>query len=617
MCGIAGKIVLKKGCVYQKELFLMSQKIAHRGPDDEGFYISSDKRVGLASRRLAVIDLTKNGHQPMTYLNRYWITYNGEIFNFETERKKMEKEGIVFKSRTDTEVILALYHRYKIGCLKYLRGFFAFAIYDAKDKTVFLARDRLGKKPLKYFHDGNVFLFASEIKAILTQKEVKKEIDWQAIDNYLTYGYVPSPNTGFLDIYKLEPGHFLWIDLAKKTLVKKRYWKLDFNQKQNLSENEWINTILSFLEESTKLRMISDVPLGAFLSGGVDSSAVVATMANLSKKPIKTFTIVFKENRYDERLHARRIAKLYKTEHHELLAEPKSCDILPQIVYRYEEPFADSSALVTFMISELAKKYVTVILNGDGGDENFAGYMRHWKIKRDLLFEKYKKGIKLVFPLRLYERAKKYIEKSALPLSHRFVTYNIFLTNEEKEKLCTPFFKRQIFNFNSYDLYELKFVESKAQDPCDRGLYADFSYWLPDDLLVKMDIATMANSLEGRSPLLDSKFVEMAAQIPYELKVKGFWNNKYIFKKALEKIVPKENLYRPKQGFSIPLSLWFDRDLRDYSKKILLGKKALKRDIYKEDVVREMLKRHSSNNDFGPKLWSLVFLELWFQTYFD
>lgn len=350
MCGIAGKVFLDQKEVALPDLKKMSDKIAHRGPDDEGFYISPDRKVGLVNRRLAIIDLSSKGHQPMSYKGRYFITFNGEIYNFRDLRTSLEKEQYRFKSRTDTEVILALYDRWGTKCLKYLRGMFAFAIYDAKEKTIFLARDRLGKKPLKYFFEKNVLIFASELKAILTQKEVEKTPDWNAVNNFLTFGYVPAPRTGFVGINKLEPGHFLFLDLKKKKITKERYWFLDFSEKMSLSEGEWIEKILNLVKEAVSLRTVSDVPLGVFLSGGVDSSVITAVLANLSKEKIKTFTIGFKQQGFSEVKYAERLAKLYQTEHTVMIAEPSSVEILSQLARQFEEPFADSSNIITLSL---------------------------------------------------------------------------------------------------------------------------------------------------------------------------------------------------------------------------------------------------------------------------
>src|SRR3990172_769354 len=387
MCGIAGKVYFDSRVVTPVQLRQLSEKIFHRGPDDDGVYVGGDKKVGLVNRRLAIIDLSKAGHQPMIYKNRYAITYNGEVYNFQEERRKLEKEGYVFKSNTDTEVILALYDKYGVSFLKRLRGMFAFAIYDDKEKTLFIARDRIGKKPLKYFIKGGTFIFASELKAILTQHEVKRAIDYNAIQFYLVYGYTPAPLTGFEGIKKLQPGHYILMNLRRKTFEVKRYWEPVFRNKLRLTEREWCDRILNTLEQSTRLRMISDVPIGAFVSGGVDSSGVIYAMSKFSKKPINTFTITFEDKKWSEAKYAQNLVKKFGTNHHELLAKPENVEILPELAYQYEEPFADASNVVTYMVSRLARKYVTVILNGDGGDELFAGYPnRYFRLGRDVDF---------------------------------------------------------------------------------------------------------------------------------------------------------------------------------------------------------------------------------------
>lgn len=627
MCGIAGKVSLGSSEITVSELKTMADKIAYRGPDDEGYYISQDKKVGLANRRLAIIDLSKNGHQPMSYKKRYFITYNGEIYNFQFEKKKLKKIGYRFRSHTDTEIILALYDRYKTNCLRYLRGMFAFAIYDAKERTLFLARDRLGKKPLKYYYDRDTFIFASELKAILTQKEVKRVPDWMAIHSFLTYGYTPAPSTGFEKIYKLKPGHYLLLDLKSVKVKVRQYWKLNFSEKLTLSEDEWCGAILNELEEATKLRMISDVPIGAFLSGGSDSSAVVATMARLSSKPVKTFTIIYKEKTHDEAKYARQIAKMYGTDHSELLAKPESIEILPELVYYHEEPYGNSSAVVAHLVSKIARNLATVVLNGDGGDENFAGYSRFFRVQRDYLFDKYFSWTReLAIPLVTFasdfrksdylSKLKKFLYKNRLPFPERYISYNFYFSNEDKELLYTDKLKTLTGYKNAYDFVTRLFEEAATSDIRDCALYCDFNSYLSNDFLAKMDIANMRYSLEGRSPLLDYKFVEMAAKIPFDLKVKN-GETKYIFKKALEGIVPKENLFRPKMGFSIPLRQWFSGKLNEYAKSILLGRRAKKRGIFKTDEVERMLHTHTKSQDFGPRLWVLLTLELWFREFID
>ncbi|KKU03541.1 MAG: Asparagine synthetase [Candidatus Amesbacteria bacterium GW2011_GWA1_46_35] len=589
MCGIAGKIYLKSGKIDERDLALMSDKIAHRGPDDQGIYISPDRKVGLVHRRLAIIDLSAAGHQPMTYKNRYWITFNGEIYNFWAERKKLEKYGYKFKSKSDTEVILALYDKWGVKCVDHLRGMFAFAIYDIQKQTVFLARDRVGKKPLKYFFNSEIFAFASELKALLILPEIKAEPDTGVLETYLAYGYVPAPQTGFKNIYKLEPGHYLTLDLKHKTLNKHCYWEIDFTKKLDLSENEWKTQILQTLEESTRLRMISDVPIGAFLSGGVDSSSIVAMMAKLSAKPIKTFTIGFSETQYDESKYAQIVSDIFHTQHTVLQVKPGSVDILPELAGQFEEPFADNSALVTYLVSKLARQYVTVILNGDGGDENFTGYAHHLKLQRDYLLS----------PLAKYFPVGRYLKSLHHGVLEKYFEYKTH------------------FNFeNPKNVYRSAYQNAKAADIRDKILSADFKYYLPDDLLAKVDLASMKAALECRSPLLDYKMAELAAQIPFALKVKRNCA-KYIFKKSLEDLLPKEILHRPKMGFSIPLSKWFSQELNPYARSILLDKKSHINNVYPKNQIAQMLDEHSEKNDFGPQLWKLLMLELWWKNYFQ
>jgi asparagine synthase (glutamine-hydrolysing) len=620
MCGIAGIAYFNKNKeVHREELKLMTVSIAHRGPDDEGIFISKNRLVGLGSRRLAVIDLSEKGHQPMTYLNRYTITFNGEIYNFQAERQKLVRLGYKFNSASDTEVILALYDKYGKKCLDHLRGMFAFAIYDEIEKTIFLARDRIGKKPLKYLLNDSVLIFASELKAILTQTGVKRELDYKAIHLYLTYGYTPAPMTGFTDIKKLEPGTFLFINLDRKTVEKRKYWQPRFKNKLHLTEREWCKKILDTLEESTKIRMISDVPIGAFLSGGVDSSGVVATMAGLSTKPIKTFTIAVDDKDFDESRYAGNIAKRYKTDHHVLVAKPVSTELLPFLAKQYEEPFADASSIVTYMVSEMTRKYVTVALNGDGGDENFAGYPnRYMRLRRDVDYDFWIQNIRPVAArlLKLFPKANRFFEKAKLPLYNRFASYNKVFSPDELLNHSLGRLHELTLTENAYKIVDDCFRTFSGKDLKDAGLKFDLLYFLPDQLLTKVDIATMAVSLEARSPLLDQKMIELAGHIPFNLKVKN-GESKYILKKAFENIVPKENLYRPKVGFGIPLDKWFSGHLNGYAKRVLINSNSKVKEFFDMEYVKGIIEDNNRKEDFGPRLWSLMSLELWLQSYFN
>lgn len=629
MCGITGKIYFNDEVASADEVLVMNKSVKHRGPDDSGIYVSQNKKVGLGQQRLSIIDLSPLGHQPMSYLDRYWITFNGEIYGFQTEKNKLIKMGYKFKSKSDTEVIMALYDRYSVKCLNHLRGMFSFALYDEKKNVLFCARDRVGKKPFKYFINKDVFIFGSELKAILTQKEYKKEIDYVAIHHYLTYQYVPSPMTGFVGIKKLEPAHYLFIDLNTKKFYKKQYWKLDYSKKLDLSETEWKKRIIAKLDESVKLRMISDVPIGAFLSGGIDSSAIVALMAKHSIKPIKTFSIGFNEEKYNELKYARIIAKKFNTDHREFIVKPDAIGLLPSLVRQYEEPYADSSALATYYVCKMTRDFVTVALNGDGGDENFGGYGRYSVQKFGLWYDKIMFLHKLIIlpaskllannlKTTFFDRAYRFAKTLSDDYTRRYINYICYFTNEMKDKIYTEKFKRKMEGVDSYDIVSSKFKEAGAKDKMDQTLYADFNTYLPDDLMVKVDIDAMSVSLEGRSPFLDHEMLELTAKIPFNLKIKGLNNKKYILKEALRGLIPDEVMFRPKMGFGIPIDVWFRGELKKYAYDLLLSKRAIKRGLFKRVEIKNILDIHSSTKvSYAYQIWALVTLELWFREYFD
>lgn len=629
MCGIAGKVFFNQKKVTSADLERMSGAIRHRGPDDSGVYLSPEKNVGLSFRRLAIIDLSAKGHQPMGYKNRYWIVFNGEVYNYRERRELLVKDGYRFNSQTDTEVILALYDKYKEKCVDYLRGMFAFAIYDEKEQILFCARDRVGKKPFKYFYNSDVFLFGSELKTILTQPEYKKEIDYEAIHHYLTLQYVPAPQTGFKGIQKLEPGHYLTIDVKSGSVTKKRYWRLDYSHKLDLTEEEWKTRILHKLEESVACRMIADVPLGAFLSGGIDSSAVVAMMSRHSDTPVKTFSIGFKEATFSELPYARMIAEKFKTDHTEFIVEPGAIEILPTLVQHYEEPYADSSALPSYYVSKLTREHVTVALNGDGGDENFAGYSRYSVQKFALLYDRFRAvhrvigqpaaaAFSKVVRNTFTERANRFARTLGKNYPERYVNYICYFTNEAKERLYTDSFWSKVGKLNSELIIAEKFAEAKTPDKLDQTLYADFVSYLPDDLLVKMDIATMAVSLEARSPFLDHEMLELTAQMPFELKLKGRDQKKYILKEALRGLIPDEVMFRKKMGFGVPIEHWFRGNLDSYIREIVLSERSIDRGLFKRDAVEKILTEHQTTKiNYANQIWALLTLELWFREYFD
>ncbi|KKU48135.1 asparagine synthase (glutamine-hydrolyzing) [Candidatus Uhrbacteria bacterium RIFCSPLOWO2_12_FULL_46_10] len=631
MCGITGKIYFHNGGrVSEKEIHRMNEKIKHRGPDGEGIYINQRGNVGLGHRRLAIIDLSPAGHQPMSNEDgTVWIVFNGEIYNFQSLRHDLEKQGHKFKSHTDTEIIIHLWEEHGENCLKYLRGMFAFAIWDERKQKLFLARDRVGKKPLKYYIGKDFIVFASELKAFLGEPDVPREMDFEAIHHYLTFQYVPHPMTGFKNVKKLPAAHYLTINLfgtTPKISEPTRYWNLDYSKKLNLSEEEWCERILAKLNECVKIRMIADVPLGAFLSGGVDSSAIVALMAKNSPQPVKTFSIGFSEKAFSELPYARMVAERYGTNHQEFIVEPNAIEVLPKLVYHYEEPYADSSALPTFYLSQMTRQYVTVALNGDGGDENFAGYPWYHVMHIAARYNKLPYLIKKTNHL-IVDTIARFMHQSA------FLRYGMiytkgslsspaymhtellaYLNEQEKETMYNNEYLSLLESHPTWKFLEQYYMQARRYDPIDAALFTDINTYLANDLLPKVDVASMSVSLEARSPLLDHEFMELVAQIPSSLKIRH-GEKKYIFKKLLEPLVPREVMYRKKRGFNIPINLWFHTSLYEYAKEILLNNNALNQLILKENAVESLLSRHHQVAKEGRRIWLLLTLELWFQNF--
>ena len=633
MCGICGIFNFNNKEPIDKNLIQrMTSVLKHRGPDDEGYYFGSQvagrrSQVGLGVRRLSIIDL-ETGHQPIHNENKsIWIVFNGEIYNFRDLREVLEKKGHRFYTNSDTETIVHLYEDYKEDCVKHLRGMFAFAIWDNKKKTLFLARDRMGQKPIIYAIFKNSLIFASEIKSLLQVPGVKREIDFKALDYYLTYQYIPSPLTIFQNMKKLPPASILICD-EKGQIRIKRYWNLSFRSKTKMLEEEYSQRILELLTEATRLRLISDVPLGAFLSGGIDSSAIVGLMSQLTSQPVKTFSIGFEEEDFSELNYARIIAKLFGTDHHEFIVKPRIVDILPKLIWHYDEPCADSSTILLYYIAQETRKYVTVALSGDGGDESFAGYERYRAHKIASYYEKLpgflrEKIITKVlshFPepakrKSLLRRLKHFSQAISLSPEERNIYWHSYFNKEEKNRLYSQEMRERVKNVNSSDYLLEVYRKSDGKDFLDQTLFVDLMTYLPEDLLVKMDIATMANSLEVRSPFLDHKLMEFNATIPSNLKLKGL-TSKYILKKTLKKLLPAKILKRGKMGFGVPIGKWFRKELKDYLKEILLDRKSLSRVYFERKRIEELLVEHASGRiDHGYRLWTLLNLELWHRVF--
>ena len=628
MCGIAGILYKGNKGVSIDLLKKMTDTLVHRGPDDEGFYINKDRSLGLGFRRLSIIDLN-TGHQPISNEDgTIWVILNGEIYNFLELREELEKKGHKFSTKTDTEALVHLYEEKGVDSLQYLRGMFAFCIWDERKKKLFLARDRVGKKPLVYVENSEGIIFASEIKALLQHPGIASGVDYKSMDHYLTYGYSFPGRTMFSNIKKLLPANYLVCD--ENGIKIEKYWSLDYSNKLKLHESEYGNLIFDSLKEATKLRMISDVPLGALLSGGVDSSAVVALMSELSDKPVKTFSIGFDEKNYNELDYARIIAKRFNTEHHEFIVKPDVLAILPKLIWHYNEPFGDSSCMPTYYVANMARKHVTVVLNGDGGDESFAGYERYIAFKFSEQLKLIPRPALKIAYLSLNKINRVFNNKETAQFSKICAFINIlasydkryiypriisYFTPEEKELLYNKDFKKQIVNGYSFDFLADMLESFKKYSAVDRAMAVDVLTYLPEDLLVKMDIAAMANSLEGRSPFLDHKVMELAASIPPGLKLKGIVT-KYILKKSMKGIIPEEILTRNKMGFGVPLAKWFRSDLKDFVREILLSDECAKRGFFNKEFVEKLLADHNTEKrNNSHKIWALLNFELWYRMF--
>ncbi len=627
MCGIVGQVTTSSDRIDRSIVGRMNTAITHRGPDDEGYF--ADDHAVLAMRRLSIIDVA-GGHQPIGNHDRTkWIVFNGEIYNYRELREDLEKRGHTFYTRSDTEAVIHLYDEYGPACVEHLRGMFALAIWDTIERSLFLARDRVGKKPLLYSHQKNGdLIFGSEFSALLEHPDVSREVDEQAIDAYLTFLCVPAPQTAFKQIRKLEPAHWLlWKD---GEITTSRYWLPDFSRKIDITEAEAVEATTRLLREATKLRLISEVPLGAFLSGGVDSSTVVALMAEVSDRPVKTFSIGFEEEDFSELKYARTVAEHIGADYHEFIVKPNALDVLPTLVEHYGEPYADSSAIPTYYVARETRKHVTVALNGDGGDESFAGYERYAAMK---LSEKYQlipqalrqgllRPLVNVLPSSEIERSrirdlKRFMKAAELPKTQRYLRWVSAFDASSKMGLYSDAFAARVGNVQNGAIIDRWFSSVNGAGVVDAALLADQMTYLPNDLLVKVDIASMANTLEARSPFLDHKVIEFAASLPASMKMRRL-ETKSLLKKVAARLVPKEVVYRRKMGFGVPIGKWFRGSMKDFVREVLLSEKALSRGIIRPEVIRQYVNDHTeARRDNSFQLWTFLMLELWFQKFID
>lgn len=624
MCGICGILDFSGKPIQKDRVFAMCSELKHRGPDDEGVYFNTDETAGLGHRRLSIIDLSSSASQPMSNEDRsVWLVFNGEIYNFNELRPNLEAKGHRFRSHSDTETLIHLYEEYGERCVDHLRGMFAFVIWDEKKKTLFAARDRAGKKPFLYYEENGKFVFASEFTSLLASGIVPKDIEPAALNYYLSLGYIPAPMTVFKKVHKLPPAHFL---IAKKSGVEiKRYWGLDYSKKIEISERDAASETLRLLREAVKIRLYSDVPLGAFLSGGVDSSCVVAIMSEFTK--VKTFSIGFEEKGYSELGFAKEISLKFDTDHHEFIVRPKALEVLELLVERYGEPYADSSCIPTYYVSRETKAFVTVALNGDGGDESFGGYERYQAMSAaeaigKLGFKGTARALAKVLPdsvnsKSFSRRIRRFLMNAGLPAAERYLRWIGISGDLSLKNLYSADFIKSSDVQAPINLLQPFFSERNGIDLLDRLLKADVDTYLPNDLLVKVDIASMANSLEGRSPFLDHKLMEFAASLPVSYKIRGS-TKKYIIKKAFSGILPEEILNRKKMGFGVPVGRWFRGELRNFLRETLLSRESLGRGYFKPEELRRIVEDHiNAKRDYSSQLWALLMLELWHRKFMD
>lgn len=630
MCGITGAIWTEpKRAIDAPTLGRMTDVLRHRGPDDAGTYTSEFRLrppyeampgVALGFRRLSIIDL-EGGHQPMSNEDgTVWVVFNGEIYNFPTIRRRLEGAGHAFRTHSDTETIVHLYEDEGLDFVHHLNGMFAIAIWDSARRRLVLARDRVGQKPLVYRHQPGRLLFASELKSLLQVADVPREVNAGAIDEYLTYQYIPHPKTIFSGIQKLPPGHLAIYQDDK--LAVRPYWEPDFNREIASDPSEAAERLAELMTSSVEMRMRSDVPLGAFLSGGVDSSLIVALMQQQSAQPIKTFTIGFPIAEYDETSYAQQVAKHLGTEHEALQVTPDAVSILPKLVWNYDEPFADSSAIPTWYVSEMTRRHVTVALSGDGGDELFAGYPRYkavWlanqidrlKPIRSFLAASAWQRLPGARQKSLVRRFKRFSEFLAKTPQRRYLEWIAIFNESRRATLYRDDFVAQLPDSDPFNFLGNAWRRAGGRDVITGASLADLTTYLPCDLMTKVDIASMAHSLEVRQPFLDYRVVEYAASLPLSLKFRR-GTGKLLLRRAFGHLLPAAIWNRPKMGFGVPLDHWFRNELRDLTHDTLLDESARISNYFRRESVQQLVDQHESRQfDHAYRLWALLVLELW------
>ena len=626
MCGICGKVDFAGAVVAEEAIARMCSSLVHRGPDGQGIHVAAG--IGLGQRRLSIIDLDARGVAPIANEDgSVWVTFNGEIYNFRELRAELEERGHRFRTATDTEVLVHLYEEYGAESVRRLRGMFALALWDAPRRRLLLARDRLGKKPLFYARTRNALVFASETRALLAEGSIEPRPDERAIDAFLTYQYVPSPLSAFAGVSKLPPAHYAVMDEGGPLRLV-RYWHPPAGPKSNRSITELREELLARLGEAVRMRLVADVPIGAFLSGGIDSATVVALMSREGGARVKTFSIGFEDADFNELAYARMVAERYDTDHHEFVVRADAVDVLPKLVHFYGEPFADSSAVPTYYVSKMARSHVTVALSGDGGDETFAGYENYRAVAKweryDAVPYRIRRAVaqgatslleRLPFSAPA-SRASRGARMWAGPVPERFRLQTAIFKPEEKQAAYTPEFRARLAAPDAASaVVDLEWDED--MDAVDWMMRHDQQFYLPDCLMVKTDIASMAHGLEVRCPLLDHTLVEFAATIPSALK-QDAGGGKRILKDTVRDLLPAPILARRKTGFGMPLARWLREDLAELVRETLLDARAQQRGLFMPSFVLRLVDEHQSGRrDWSARLWALVFLELWFREFID
>ncbi|CAB1055280.1 Asparagine synthetase [glutamine-hydrolyzing] (EC [Olavius sp. associated proteobacterium Delta 1] len=622
MCGICGIVCYDESIRVNQELVeRMMLGIKHRGPDDCGLYVK--KIVGLGHTRLSIIDL-KGGRQPIFNEDQSMcIVFNGEIYNYLELRNDLVQKGHIFGTRSDTEVILHLYEDKGERCVEYLRGMFAFAIWDSKARSLFLARDRLGIKPLYYDLRPKSLAFSSELKSLLEIGMSSRELNLVAADHYFTLNYTIGPQTAIQGIEKLMPGHTLL--MREPGIRLNEYW--DFAEVAELGDpfDACYSKMKELIEEAVRIRLMSEVPLGAFLSGGVDSSVIVGIMTMLTGKPVKTFTVGYENAEADSELkYAKKVAKHFDCEHHEFILKPKNfMDIIKKVVWHLDEPIAEYAAVPLLLLSELAKQHVTVMLSGEGADEIFAGYPIYRYMNQIELYRRAPERLRKAFekciagPLLRNKREGKYLDWLSTSLEERYLGNGSYLTARMKNRLYSEDFFASVNTSEPYDAIGKYYRKIPNRDAIGKMLYLDTKTWLPEDLLIKADKMTMAAAIELRVPFLDHKLVEYAASLPAGMKVRNF-ESKYIFKRYAEELLPRDIVYRPKKGFPVPVKKWLRQELNTTAQELLLDKRTRERGLLNSKYIESMLNQHiAGKEDFSKNIWNLLVFEIWMRTFID